>query len=65
MELSHADKEDVKECLLFLVKQKKKQSGGHGGFNWKDLEPILEEMEKEGTIQQKPTINGKGYFLKL
>ncbi len=62
MNLSPEELNDVKEVLQFLVKKKSEATGGHGGFSPKNLEPILENMEKEGLIKSRPTINGIGYF---
>lgn len=53
----------IKAMLLFLVKKKQKESDGHCGFHLKELEPILIGMEKEGSIETRPTINSRMYFL--
>ena len=62
MILSPEELKDVKEVLQFLITKKVEATGGHGGFTPKNFEPILKEMEKEGLIKSRPTINGIGYF---
>lgn len=53
----------LKAMLLFLVKKKYNESGGHCGFHIMELKPILEELEKDGEIKLRQTINNNQYFL--
>lgn len=53
----------IKAMLLHLIKQKHGQSGGHCGFLINELNPILEDLVKDGEITKRPTININQYFL--
>ena len=64
MEFSTEETEKLKRMLLFLVKRKHNESGGHNGLHPMDLIRILEEMEGEGSVQRKKVMNGTKYFLK-
>lgn len=64
MEFTPEEKEKLKAMFLFVVKKKHRASGGHCGFQMRDLNPILEELEAEGKIELRPTINCNQYFLK-
>lgn len=50
MQFSEEETKKLKAMFLFIVKRKHKSSDGKCGFNMKELEPILEELEKEGQI---------------
>ena len=54
----------LKTMFLFIIKRKHKESDGHCGFHISELNPILEELEQEGKIELRPTINSNQYFLK-
>ena len=62
MQLTPEEKEDIKEFLQFLVEKKSEASGGHNGFQLKELEPFLQELEKEQKIKCRPTIAADSYF---
>ncbi|MBD0822615.1 hypothetical protein [Aestuariibaculum marinum] len=53
----------IKAMLLYIIKQNEKQTGGHGGFHITDLNPLLEDLEKEGKIKLRRTIHNSKYFL--
>ena len=53
----------LKAMLAFCVKRKNEQSDGKSGFHIMELEPILEELDQDGTIKMRPTINRNAYFL--
>lgn len=63
MEFSEEETQKLKAMLLFLVKRKQSQSAGHSGFHLNDLKPVLEELEKDGRIELRRTINSRMYFL--
>jgi len=63
MEFTPEETEKLKAMMMFVIKKKHNQSGGHSGFHVSDLNPILEDMEKEGKIQVRRTINLDRYFL--
>lgn len=52
----------LKAMLLFLVNKKQKESDGHCGFHLNELEPILQDMEKDGSVETHSTINSRMYF---
>ncbi len=53
----------LKAMLLFLIKKKARESGGHGGFHIHELNPILESLANDGEVISRPTINHIKYFL--
>jgi len=55
---------DIKLLLLFLVEKKDKESGGHNGFHISELNPFLEQLDKEGEIKARDTLHNTQYFLK-
>lgn len=55
----------LKAMLLYMVEKKHQQSEGHCGFHAIDLNPILEELEKDGNIVKRPTVNSERYFLTI
>lgn len=63
MEFTSDETKKLKAMLLYLVQKKHKQSEGHCGFNTNELNPILEELEADGEIIKRPTINSDRYFL--
>jgi len=63
MEFTPKEKNELKAMLRFLIAKKDKESAGHCGFHINELDPILEEMVKEGTIKIKDTIHSNKYFL--
>lgn len=63
MKFTPEETKKLKAMLLFLIKRKHKSSDGHSGFTITDLNPILEELEQEGVIKLRPTINAHKYFL--
>ena len=65
MQFSEEETKKLKAMFLFIVKRKHKSSEGKCGFNMKELEPILDELEKEGQIKKRPTINSNAYFLNI
>lgn len=65
MTFSEEETKKLKAMFLFIIKRKHKESGGHGGFHVMELEPILEELEKDGEITLRRTINNDRYFLTL
>ena len=64
MEFTAEEMEKLKAMMMFVIKKMHNQSGGHSGFHVSDLNPILEDMEKDGQIQVRRTINLDRYFLK-
>lgn len=64
MTFTEEEKTKLKAIMLFLVKKKHNDSDGHNGFHIIELNPILEELEKEGKIKLRPTINLNQYFIK-
>ncbi|MBW2961294.1 hypothetical protein [Mesonia aestuariivivens] len=54
----------LKAMLLFLVKKKHNESDGHCGFHINELEPVLKQLEEDGEVETRPTINTRMYFLK-
>lgn len=65
MNFTPEETKKLKAMFQFIVKKKQIQSDGHSGFDLRDLEPILEDMEKDGTILKRRTINTEKYFLNL
>lgn len=63
MTFTPEETEKLKAMLLFLVKKKHNESQGHGGFQLKELTPILKELEADEEIELHPTINSRMYFL--
>lgn len=55
----------LKAMFKFIVKKKHIDSNGSCGFHLMDLQPILDELEADGTIKMRPTINVDKYFLNL
>ena len=53
----------LKAMLLYMVTKKHNESAGHCGFQLNELEPILEELSKEGNVQKRTTIHNDQYFL--
>jgi hypothetical protein len=64
MKFNQEEISKLKAMLLFLVKRKSNESGGHCGFHLKELEPVLKDLEADGKIETHPTINSQMYFLK-
>lgn len=64
MEYSKEEIGKLKAMMMFLVKKKQQQSAGHCGFHVRELQPILEELEADGQLELRPTINANMYFLK-
>lgn len=63
MDFSSEETVKLKAMFSFIIKKKHIQSDGKSGFVMKELQPILDEMENEGTILRRPTINSSAYFL--
>lgn len=63
MTFTPEETQKLKAMMLFLVKKKHKQSDGHCGFHISELQPFLDELEQEGSITLRPTINTNKYFL--
>lgn len=63
MKFTETEKERLKEMLLYLIKQKEKQSGGHNGFTLFDLRPIIQKLEEEGKIKSRKAKSGVRYFI--
>lgn len=63
MDFTPEETEKLKTMMLFVIKKKHNQSGGHNGFHVSDLEPILNQLEKENKIELRRTINLDRYFL--
>lgn len=63
MEFTPEETKKIKTMLLFLVKKKHNESGGHCGFGILELLPFLRELEQENKIQTRPTIHDNKYFL--
>lgn len=63
MTFTPEETQKLKAMMLFLVKKKHKESAGNCGFHLRELKPFLEELENEGSIKLRPTINEHQYFL--
>lgn len=63
MEFTPKQKNAVKDMLRSLIGEKDKQSGGHCGFHLSELNPLLEEMQQEGTIKIRQTLHNDQCFL--
>jgi hypothetical protein len=55
----------LKAMLLYLAKKKHQVSDGKCGFLANELDPILDELVREGQLTLRPTINSNQYFLNL
>jgi len=64
MQFTPEEKTKLKAMMLFLVKKKHMESAGNCGFQINELQPFLDELEHEGSIKLRPTINSNHYFLK-
>lgn len=64
MKFTPEDAKKFKAMLMYAVKKCDEMSGGSNGFHLIYLRPILEELEKEGKIEKRETINRNDYFLK-
>lgn len=65
MEFTPEENQKLKAMFKFIVKKKHIESNGSCGFHLMDLQPILDELEADGTIKMRPTINVDKYFLNL
>lgn len=63
MQYSSDEIKKLKAMLLYLVQKLDKKSDGHSGFHVKELEPILDDMVKDGVLQKRQTIHVDKYFL--
>jgi len=68
MEITDKEKERIKAILEYFVSKQRKVSGGHNGlsislFNGL-LSICLSELEEEGKIVGRRTLNRTSYFLK-
>lgn len=67
MEFTKEERESLKKMMLFLVRKKDKESGGHCGFHPMDFFPIMEELMeelvRENKIISRDTLNVRRYFL--
>lgn len=64
MQFTPEETQKLKTMFKFIVKKQHQQTDGKCGFSLNQLEPILEELEKENQIIKRPTINSHAYFLK-
>lgn len=64
MQFTPEETEKLKTMFLFILKKKHKEGNGHCGFHLMELQPILEELEKDGKIIIRKTINNDRFFLK-
>lgn len=62
MQFTPEEKQKLKNMLLFLVKKKSKESGGHSGFHIHELNPFLDELVEEGRIQSRNTLHSNKFF---
>lgn len=65
MDFTPDETEKLKAMMLYLVKKKHNLSDGNCGFQATELNPILDELVKEGHLQLRPTINSNQYFLTI
>lgn len=65
MEYTEKEKSTLKSTLLYLVKKKHKESGGHCGFHPVELLELLDELAESGEIRKRITIHNNQYFLTL
>lgn len=65
MTFTPEETEKLKTMFTFIIKKKHVQSNGHSGFSLEDLKPILNQLEADGVIDLRPTINSRKYFLNL
>ncbi|SOC79846.1 hypothetical protein SAMN06296241_1384 [Salinimicrobium sediminis] len=63
MQFSPEEKNKLKAMLLFLVKRKSKESGGHCGFHVNELNPFLDELVEEKKIKSRDTLHSNKFFL--
>lgn len=66
MKFDEIEMDKFKKMLLYAIQIKAKQTQGHNGFNLKELQPILDELESEGKIKKRDTVgsncNSSTYF---
>lgn len=53
----------LETMFMFLVQKKHNISDGNCGFHLNDLQPILDNLEAQGKIKLRPTINSSKYFI--
>lgn len=63
MQFNPEEKKRLKAMVYFLIKRKAKESNNHCGFRLSEIEFILDELEQEGKIKKRPTINNHQYFI--
>ena len=63
MQFTPEEKTKLKAMLLFLVKKKSRESGGHSGFHVHELNPFLDELETEGEIISRDTLHCNKFFI--
>ena len=63
MQFSPEEISKIKSMLLYLIRKKHNDSGGHCGFGLFDIKPFLEELESEGQIISRRTIHENKYFI--
>jgi len=63
MNFSPEEISKIKAMLLYLVKKKHNESGGHCGFSLFEIRPILQEMATKGEVISRPTIHENKYFI--
>lgn len=65
MEFTPDEIKKLKAMMLFLVQKKHKESDGKCGFHLNELNPIMDELEKDGEVKLRPCINSDAYFLTI
>lgn len=63
MTFTSEEKNKLKTMMKFLVKRRHVESNGRSGFNLNLLTPILDELEEDGEIKKRQTINSNAYFI--
>lgn len=67
MEFTAEEREKLKKVMMFLVRRRHNDSGGHCGFHpvdfLKTMGGLMEDLTAEGQVDERDSLHTKRYFL--